>query len=356
MSEYITHPTQETITTNAVYTKVLITKLNPGTTMSKEKSSAFMAIGVMGILGESFRIPFRMGKLSISLALFLIVASSIIYIGNVFVLKPLLMDLVLKSYYLQNSVIGTPQFEELVAGIAKDVRVIVSREVIFILADHIVSLLTIVATIYASAVTYSGKQLSFKDSILRMRSAWKRPLITWLCIILFKTGYLFVLVFLTVFLATIAQGSVLLVALAILIVLCGLLYHLYLVVNWNLGLVISVVEDGYQGFSAFGKVWELINGRKLQAFGLSLVFTIATMAISWILGLQMRNAKYSETTHTAIGLILVDLSCLMTLYSTVVFTVFYYVCKQSKGEEVEVLGINTYSLVPTTTHVDASVP
>ncbi|KAG9456034.1 hypothetical protein H6P81_000542 [Aristolochia fimbriata] len=324
--------------------------------MSEEKISAFMpTMGVMGSLRESSRILSRMGKLAIFLTLFLIAASSIIYVANVFALKPLLADIASKSYYLHKSVRGTPQHKKLRSEIVKDVGFLVGQEVIFVMADDIVSLLTIAATIYASAVTYSGKQLSFKDIVLRIRSVWKRLLITWLCITLFKTGYLF---FLTLFIGLTVmttQGSMLLPSLVFVIASCGLVCYLYLVLIWFLGIVISVVEDGYQGFSAFGKVGELITGRKVHGFALSLVCTMATLAISWFLSSHMRKAKYSEKTRIGMGIILVAMSSLMTLYSTVVYTVFYYVCKESKGEEIELRAIGGYSLLPTAL-VDASVP
>ncbi|XP_068649176.1 uncharacterized protein [Aristolochia californica] len=314
-------------------------------------------MGALGIISESLRLPFRIGKLGSFLALFLIIPSSLIFVCNVFVLKPRFLDLFLKSSYLRNSVKETLQYDEFASVIRDDVRVIVGEEAVFILAGHIVSMLATVATIYASAVTYSSKKPTFKDLILRMVSIWKRPLITYLWIILFKLGYLFFLVLLIGFLAMIAdQDSALLLALAIFTTLCGLLCYLYLVVVWNLGLVISVVEEGYQGLTALGKAGQFIKGRKLQGFVLSILVTVATVAMSWILGLLMNNVKNGEATYLAIAVVRMDFSCLMTLYSTIVYTVFYCVCKESQGEEIEAQGTSGYSLITSKAHVDATLP
>ncbi|KAG9456035.1 hypothetical protein H6P81_000543 [Aristolochia fimbriata] len=313
-------------------------------------------MGVMGILSESFRVPFRLGRLGILLAFSLILPSSILFIANVFALRPFYLDIHLKSNEQNITEKGTPRYDELFSGMEKDVRVIMGEEAAFFLAGSILQLLATVAAIYASGLAHWGQKVSPRDLFVRVGSIWRRPLITWLCIGVFKLGYLFLLVLFVGLLVLITQlGTTLFSTLAILVTLSGLLYYLYLGMVWELGLVISVMEEGSQGFSALGKAGELIKGRRLQGLLLYLLFTITEIALFWFFWSHRWFPKFARTgvVPLAIAVTLTCLSCLIALFSTVVYTVFYCVCKESRGEEIEAQETSGYSLIPNTIHVDA---
>ncbi|XP_077238240.1 uncharacterized protein LOC143879640 [Tasmannia lanceolata] len=123
--------------------------------MTKEIKPSSMSMGILEILKEAFKIPSRNGKLALSLALLLLIPSSLLYLANDFALMPFLKDLFTKVCLLKKTDPESPEYAELLARIGKDIRIIAGEELIFMIAYCILGLFSTVATVYASAMTYS---------------------------------------------------------------------------------------------------------------------------------------------------------------------------------------------------------
>ncbi|XP_077237081.1 uncharacterized protein LOC143878719 [Tasmannia lanceolata] len=315
--------------------------------MTMEMKPSFMAMGILGILSEALKIPFRNGKLALSLALLLLIPSSLLFLANDFALRPLSLDLFEKAYLLKKTDPKSHEYSELLSGIVEDIRIMAGKELIFIIVSCIISLFSYMAAVYASAVTYADKYLTLNELLYRIGKTWKRPVITWLYMLLLSLGYLLLIVVLILFLHVIGSGSsFVLGALSVILALFAILSCFYLVVVWTLGLVISIIEEGCYGIEALSKAHELIKGRRVQGVVLFLISTIIPMAISQILAIKMTDINNTESTQIIKGLVLINISGFASLYTHVVSTVFYYECKKSHGEEVEVQGMMGYSKVP----------
>ncbi|XP_077237079.1 uncharacterized protein LOC143878718 [Tasmannia lanceolata] len=328
--------------------------------MTKEMKPSFMSMGILEILKEAFKIPSRNGKLALSLALLLLIPSSLLFLANDFALIPFFKDLFTKVYLLKKTDPESPEYAELLAGIGKDSRIIAGEELIFIIAYSILSLFSTVATVYASAMTYSGNHLTLNELLSRIGKTWKSPVITWLYITLFSFGYLFLFVVLIVFFVMIglASNSIALAALGVILVLVLFVirYCFNFIVVWTLGLVISIIEEGCYGIEALSKAKELLKGRRLQASVLLFILTIIPMGISQIFVNKMSDVNNTEATRIVLGLVLINISGLFSLYSLGVYTVFYYECKKSHEEEVEVKGVMGYSMLPASDVPNAYIP
>lgn len=315
-----------------------------------------MAMGVWDILREALRIPFRNRKLMLSIALSLLIPSSLILLAGHFYLIPVTEDLMLDEYQLIVKDRTSSEYTKLLAGVLQDIQIIVGEETIFILVSYVFSLLSIVAMIYATAASYSSKQLNLKELILIIAGTWKRPLITSLYIGLLGIGFAMLLMPLIVLLVVTAKGSVIFIVFGVLIALLLLFLNIYLFAIWKLGLVISVVEEKFSGMKALGRAEELIKGRKLQGFVLSLLWTLIYGVIIGLFVFKAVDINLAKETRLVIELVFMNVICLLQLFLCMVFTVFYFQCKKSHGEEVETKVEIGYHLVSTNPQVDASVP
>ncbi|XP_058113322.1 uncharacterized protein LOC131256448 [Magnolia sinica] len=315
----------------------------------------FFPMGVFGILRAGLKIPSKNGKIFLSVALLLLIQSSIIYLTSDFAIKPLIMDLAMRSLTLQNIDPQQPSYAKLIDGIKKDIGILAGEETIILVVSAIVSLFVAVATIYTSAMTYHGKDLTCSELFRRIRWTWKRPVITWLCITLFNLGFLLLIILLLGFLMLIAKGSIISTCLVIVLALLSLCFYVYFTLLFILGIVISVIEEGSYGMGALAKAAVLIKGRRWQGCILYVLFSLLGSAIYLVLNLAIQDIHLSNMSRLVIGIVLVNVLSLETILIYMVFTVFYFECKKSHGENVEIEGESEYSLVPTA-FVEDSLP
>ncbi|XP_058113321.1 uncharacterized protein LOC131256447 [Magnolia sinica] len=312
----------------------------------------FMPMGVFGILREAFKIPSRNGKIFLSITLFLLIPSSLIFLANDFTIKPLVMDLVVKTYKLEANDPQWPGYSKLIDGIRKDVGFLVGEETLLLVISSIVSLFTAVATIFASSMTYYCKDLTHNELFLRIGQTWKRPMITWLYITLFESGYLLLIFLLVGIFTMIAKGSMTLACLTLVLALLLVRFYVYFSMLCKLGIVISVMEEDNYGMGALTKAADLIEGRKRQGYILYVLFKLVGLAVYWVLSSAMQDIDRSHTTRLVIGVVLMHVISLEKILMSMVFTVFYFECKKSHGEKVETGGESGYSLVSTTALVE----
>ncbi|RWR91342.1 hypothetical protein CKAN_02049200 [Cinnamomum micranthum f. kanehirae] len=79
-----------------------------------------MAMSLMEILRESLKIPLRNGKLMLSIALLLLIPSSLLFLSNHFTLKPSLIDAFTKAYIVRNTDLEPPEIGLVVSVVEKD--------------------------------------------------------------------------------------------------------------------------------------------------------------------------------------------------------------------------------------------
>ncbi|KAL6012300.1 hypothetical protein ACLOJK_002779 [Asimina triloba] len=346
-------------TTDHVYNKFSQTLIKHDSSleaMAKEMDSPSMPLGLFGVLRESVNLPLRNRSLFLSIALFLLIPTSLFFLFNDFAIKPLIVSTVVSSYKMQASSPQSPGFKKLADGITRNIGILISEEVLYVLLCSFISLAATIATVHASAMAYHGKDLTGKGLLVRIKQIWKQPVMTWLLVSLFNLGIFVLVLALMGFVVLTMKSFTSLAFVVVLVTILLLRFYVYMAVVWKLGIVASVLEDGSYGMGAIAKATELIRGRRRQGYVIYLLFKLPPLMILWLLSSAMRDRHRSHASRLVIGLVVVFSSCLEQILTYIAFTVLYSDCKKSQGEKLELEGESGYSLVPSTTHVDAYVP
>ncbi|KAG1326953.1 hypothetical protein COCNU_01G008870 [Cocos nucifera] len=190
------------------------------------------------------------------------------------------------------------------------------------------SRLSVLVMAYVSTFTYVGSDhLSLEQLFLRMRQTWRRPAITLMYIELFATASASLLLLLRAFAgatrgmfleALVVSGSVALLS------CLGPVLFAHSEIACKLSIVVSVVEEDCEGLHALKRAQELVEGRMLRGFILTIVLAAVEQAPLVVFGFD-KGGNWGILTFIVAGPVL-----LVTKFVTyLVYTVFYYECRNS---------------------------
>ncbi|PIA58873.1 hypothetical protein AQUCO_00400018v1 [Aquilegia coerulea] len=227
------------------------------------------------------------------------------------------------------------------------------KQLLFFLLGSAITLFSMMNTVYVSAVSYLGRDLKLKDLFMKINKIWIRPVVTWFYITLIFAGFLFVLVAHLVLLFIFSKGSIIVLTIGIVLVLLAICLNMYIALVSMLSIVTSVLEDSY-GLQAIRKGAQLLKGRKLVGFVLTFIlmtlFGFHSLVSMMIKNMQMVPLKLLISFCAMIFVFLVKILSMM------IYTVFYFDCKRSHGEKVEVEENMGYTKVSTLPLVDSALP
>ncbi|XVE63426.1 hypothetical protein DITRI_Ditri07aG0019700 [Diplodiscus trichospermus] len=282
------------------------------------------------------------------IAVVIIFLQTMLYLFNVFSITPLITDLIMKqSYRLALAAPGTPEFAKLLTGLQKDTNIFLVVELIFLLISLIVSFFFLVSTTYASALIHGEKMITIKDLVSTTTRSLKRPFVTCFYVTLFVFGYVSLCLITLAPLVLILGGDrVTSQVAAIVLSVPVAVFYTYLSVVWDLALVVSIVEEK-MGIEALGKAAQIVKGMKLQGFILNLLLTILSLILMQCFRL-ISKIKQPEATQIVISMVAVSLAWMVRMFGDTAYTVFYYRCKKTHGEEVELQAPDVeYTKIPT---------
>eukprot|EP00262_Sarcandra_glabra_P010983 TRINITY_DN26694_c0_g1_i1.p1 TRINITY_DN26694_c0_g1~~TRINITY_DN26694_c0_g1_i1.p1 ORF type:complete len:316 (+),score=29.57 TRINITY_DN26694_c0_g1_i1:127-1074(+) len=315
--------------------------------MAKESSQT---LSLTSLLREALKIPTRNKRLRLSTILLGLLPLSLLVICHDLAVGPFLVEL--------EDLLESELNDAVKARIKKDLIVLLAAESVFFVPFSLIFSYAITATTYSSAVVYKGSHFSsitLKEWFLRNIKIWKRPLITWLCIAFMAITYGSLVLVLLVSFSLITRGLAL-VAWFVVVGFLASLFSLYLANIWILGLVISILEDRCYGLKALGRAIELIQRKKVDGIVLLLLLVLLSAPIFLVFYLNTTEDHMGAVGHFILGTLVIVFICLVQLFTFVVYTVFYYECKNSQGEEVEMeVGIG-YDMVSNVLHSDYSFP
>ncbi|KAL2502331.1 hypothetical protein Fot_36179 [Forsythia ovata] len=230
-----------------------------------------------------------------------------------------------------------------------DFALLLALQMAFLLAVFIVSNFSTTTTVLVSAISYKDETLSLKDLCSRIVTTWKRALITGFYTKLHALGYLSLGValaaplFMSANLATISA--------AILLGISACVYCLYFPVVWNLAIVASIVDEGC-GMEALGKAASLIKGKRLHGFLLNICSNLLVLILFLGFGFVMILGDKGLMNWTINVLFVMGFFSLGNFFSNVSYTVLYFQCKKSYGEEIESYGSIEYTILPSSQPVN----
>lgn len=109
-------------------------------------------------------------------------------------------------------------------------------------------------------------------------------------------------------------------------------FYIYISVGWNLSFIVSILEEK-AGIGALGKAGRIVEGVRVQGFVINLVAMILFMVLSQSWKLM---SKEKAEVKMVVEIVVVNLiSSLVRLFWYMGYTVMYFRCKKSSGEEVE---------------------
>ncbi|KAK1267968.1 hypothetical protein QJS04_geneDACA022886 [Acorus gramineus] len=108
-------------------------------------------------------------------------------------------------------------------------------------------------------------------------------------------------------------------------------------------LVVSPMEEDCYGMGAIKKARELTNGRRLQGFALVLIISVVSFVVVALVNPKQVSGSIGSMVQTVMAMFI---GYLFKMIMFMVFTVFYYDCKKSSGEEVVVVpGTKGYTMI-----------
>lgn len=298
-------------------------------------------LGVIGILKEAACIPLKNKNLMLPIILLSTLSSSLLSLGNYVSIYPLLLNFIIKLYVLNLEDPSTPQFFDAIVGIKADAEDFLHIYKVFIVASYLFSLLFILLVVQASAITYSGKELTLEDLLKRIRGSWKAVLVTKVHFTFLYIGYTILSVSLIAVFMLDAEGSVVWIAMSGILGLSARVFYVYLGMVWMVGLVMSVLEDGCWGLEALSRAGEVVKGRRLQGFAIATILLVAEGVFTGGYGLGIGKSLAQGERVGVTGVIVVIVLQLLKVLSMTVYTVFYCECRVMNHKQGEF----TYSRV-----------
>jgi len=288
-------------------------------------------VGIVGIVGEAFKILRSFAKLLGAITLTLILPLCFAILGHQLVSKYLLNEIRWNEMAGQRTTREvTWEWTELFAFLA-------AYEV-FVFAF---SLLSTAAVVYTVASIYTGKEISYGRVMSIVPRVWKRLMVTFLWF--FAIGFAYyaaVVLVLVLLIITMNLGylntAVFIVCLILIIsVFCS--GYVYITMVWHLACVISVLEDKY-GLGAMRKSKDLIKGKRITGLVLDILYIIFAGIIGWFFEyavLDGHSHGVRGARRGAYGTVLVGLLCFVHLMGLLTQSVFYFVCKSYHHESID---------------------
>ncbi|PIA58867.1 hypothetical protein AQUCO_00400012v1 [Aquilegia coerulea] len=288
---------------------------------------------VMEILKEVIGLPRRNKNIFFLIILSTLIPYSLLIFATIYSLTTIITDLSMNAIPLVRMNPKSAQYVEQFFIMKEDSMLILLVKIFFFLLMSAVSLFSMVATIHVSAMSYLERELTLKDLSLKLKKNWIRPVITWFYFTLMSAGY-FVLVRPLYVLLVLNKGSVIVAAIGIALFLLVIFLNIYLVIVWMLSLVISVLEDCY-GLQALGKGEQLMKGRKGVGFGLITFISLILLGANAFVAMINKHHQ-TVTIRFSVMYIMLTLAILVKILSMMMYTIFYFDCKQYYGEPVEI--------------------
>ncbi|XP_043695877.1 uncharacterized protein LOC122646392 [Telopea speciosissima] len=292
---------------------------------SSEVSSIF------GILREAFRIYHKNGKLMIFITVLIQLTFSFLALANIYALQPFISGLFTKVLQLRHRDTRSFKHFESSLRVEKEIILITAVELIFLIAYSTALLCSVVATTYLAASSYRKKDFNFKELFWKIQRTCAKPMISWFFVAQLGVGYTVqVLALLSIFLV-LTNGSLVFALLGFALIFLSLFFNLYVAGVWMIGLVNSVLENIYE-VPTKGEEDDLIGGRMVRGSAINLFFMLITIII-FLCSKLRGSSKEILAPGLVTVLVVVNMICLVKIFSFTAYTVFYFRCKKIYGDE-----------------------
>lgn len=301
---------------------------------SVSKPQLNSSLGLFGIFRESIKTISRNGKLLVPIILFMFLSMSQLDLVETYIIAPLddYLGLHLANHPYMGHDLSHNNEQSPNPGAVDEILKILLEKLIFLTFSSIITYVFFVCTVLSSYEAYTAKVLGPKELLSKIRTSWKKPLVTSFYMILITLG-IACFAFLSSFIASISKEHIWLSLFFEAITLFIQVSYLYVAALWLVSVIVSVLEEGFDGVKAIGRATDLISGKRIQAFMMMVLFIIAYGVIG-LVDDALASYDLSKSTKLAIMIPLIEGSeCLVMLFMFVVYTVFYHERKIGHDEK-----------------------
>ncbi|XP_057542596.1 uncharacterized protein LOC130821016 [Amaranthus tricolor] len=297
-------------------------------------------LGFFGIIKESIKIILIWSKIFIQITLAFILPNSCLFLANNWVSMLLLSKITPNSSSLPNHQVGFSTYNNFSNSMNSEQTTLWIIKLLYMIVSTIFSLFIVSAIVYTVACIYTRKSITFRKVVSVVPKVWKRLMITFLCnfCIVFACMFVFIIIvciFLFIYtmflIQKVTSGQVGIYVVLAILTLLFMVGFFYMVMVWQLANVISVMENEY-GFKALKKSKKLIKGKLGIAFSILVAINICGILIS---EMSKKFAGVGLVVKLSYGIPSVVLWSLLTLFSVVIQTIFYLVCKSYHHESID---------------------
>ncbi|XP_047327761.1 uncharacterized protein LOC124931357 [Impatiens glandulifera] len=306
--------------------------------------------GLIEILKETIKILHsKNGKLIAKITSIYIIIVSLATISYINLSSFLQHDLLAKETFLILNSPTPPSYTEVYAAVKPDLVLILGLSLFLNLFTIFLYVFTMTATILASAETYSSEKatISFKELMMKVKSSIKRPIITLLYIYLIGIGLSVIVLFFLGSLAFLIENRSVILPTAVVVGILASILWLYLYVVFQLGMTVSIIEEGICGIQAIAKAGRIVKGKRLYGFVFNLVVQMANL-IAVIPFMKMNTNGNQSMVYKGIALVILSsFSGILAMFFHMFYTVLYFQCNKIHGKsETGLMGVYEYVKLP----------
>ena len=296
-------------------------------------------LGLFGVYQESYKI-IRSWRKIFSHITFTLILPLISFIFLIYkqVSDILFGEILPDSHDITKIERGTPQYEHPIQTISSEWDTFLFFNLICFTFILIFSILSTSAVVYTVTSIYTARKVSFNRAMSLVPKVLKRLMITFLCMILDFSLYIFMAVLLMWALTTVVRnycGVSSFVAMMMVLYLAG---FVYLNVVWKLASVVTLLEDSC-GFEAMTKSKALVKGKMGLSLFILLGVNVPFLLIQFLFMLVIMGGwelfRMGLVGKVAFGIMGFLVSSHLLLFELVLQTVFYFVCKSYHCENVD---------------------
>eukprot|EP00250_Pteridium_aquilinum_P009004 c18375_g1_i1 orf=586-1575(-) len=292
------------------------------------------ALGVCGVIKQSFSVLHSRARLFAALALTLTLPLCFIVLAHHLAIDPLINR-------IQENQDLPDADRSLRSRITADrvrLGVLLAAYVLLVLAF---ALLSTAATVYSVACIYTKRPLTYKKVLSVLPKVWRRLLITflWAFVFVFFLVGAFLAIVLFVYLVFYPLNSIVAEVLWWLVSFFFLAVLFHFTCIFNLASVVSVLEDSY-GIKALKKSNLLVKGKRMVAYILYGLYLIFSSAI--VIGFDFASVMSSVALQVLIAIIFAFILAFVDQLGIVVFTILYFTCKAFHHESIDMLALSEH--------------
>ncbi|KAL5699359.1 hypothetical protein ACHQM5_030275 [Ranunculus cassubicifolius] len=293
--------------------------------------------GIGGILKKSFKLPNKNSM--ISNTFLLLVPFCLLILGADLTFVRVICDIITPMELLGNE---DPSAKEILQDMLNNVWLLLGVEIFYLAFFCILSLFSLVAMVLFT----TSRKMNHKDLFSRTGRLWTRQVISWFYQTFINVVCITLVLISMEFLSVKVVTGQAVIVVCLMSVILGTLCYVYVAAVWLFSMVMSIAEMDLTEIMVIEETEELVQGRRLQGFVLTLLTSFVSIGIEVAYAFETREIGEGMDTGKTNGIIMLCYLCLLKLLMVGLYSVYYNECKRKNGEQLHVEERMDYAAIP----------